>query len=435
LTVTIDTITQPSNSDVLITDSDKATKILLAIGENQIITLMEMYGILEKVNLKTGEISYSTALQSYLSNAITIEHNLQVIERQRAKGGNLAFTVLYTKDTESEGSRHLYMRRFVIDPTDLTVVSAGDEIQFGGDLLHRAPWSEFPPIYLDTNHFLIGHWRDSTILLIDLIAKSVKKSPDYTPVNTYGACPMGIFRDQATGNLALLLGRHYWITGSYSYINLVNPRDWSQIVANSSYDPGNGAFLQRMCYRDSTGKVRLILYGASGGYSYTSYTSKWNSLYVSNDDLAREFVVTANSSYGTFESGNRCPHVLGVRSDGKLQLIVYGRSWGSVSSFGVSCLDVDDTLGTPANLVEKIQSISTSEYSARMTNWVDVFLLESDWNYYVWAGTITVNDSPTNVVFRISGVPDLVDYDPYGYILVPRTGLIPTNLTLQAMIT
>jgi hypothetical protein len=201
-------------------------------------------------------------------------------------------------------------------------------------------------------------------------------------------------------------------------------------VANNSYDPGCGALLNRAVYRDNTGKVRFIIYGASGGYPYTTYTSKWNSFYVYNDNISQEFVVTAGASYGTFNAGNRHPHVLGVRSDGKLQLLVYGKAMGGVTSFGVSCLDVDNTLGSPANLVQASVPVSTSAYSVFIPGFINAFLLESDWNYYVYGGTVLQDSTPTNIVFRVREVPDLPDPDPYGYYLVPKTGLIPTALTL-----
>jgi hypothetical protein len=201
-------------------------------------------------------------------------------------------------------------------------------------------------------------------------------------------------------------------------------------VANNSYDSGNGAFLQRVAYRDNTGKVRIIIFGASGGYPYTTYASKWNSFYVYNDNISQEFVVTAGSSYGTFSAGNRYPYVLGVRSDGKLQLLVYGKAWTGVNSFGVSCLDVNNTLGSPANLVQASVPIPTSVYNWSPLGWVNAFLLESDWNYYVYGGTILQDSTPINVVLKVREVPDLPDPDPYGYYLVPKTGLIPTVLTL-----
>jgi hypothetical protein len=204
-------------------------------------------------------------------------------------------------------------------------------------------------------------------------------------------------------------------------------------VANSSYDPGCGAFLQRIAYRDNTGKVRLIIFGASGGYPYTTYTSKWNSFYVYNDNISQEFVVTAGASYGTFAAGNRYPYVLGVRSDGKLQLLVYGKAWGGVDSIGVSCLDVNNTLGSPANLVQASVPISTSARSFSPQGWVNAFLLESDWNYYVYGCTILQDSTPINVVFKVREVPDLPDPDPYGYYLVPKTGIIPTTLALTVI--
>lgn len=434
MAISVDVITKPSYSDIVITDATIATKILLAIGENKLITITPTYAIIEKVNLKTGDISYSKDLQTLLPNSVDIENNFQVVQQRRAKGGNIAFTLLYVKDTESEGSRHLFMRDFVIDPSDLSVVSYGDEVQLNGDLLDKTPWGGPQPFYISRHTLFCGHWRKNNLLLIDLNAKYVKITPNYTPSGNYASVPHAILRDRTTNNLVLFMGTHYWITGSYGYLSLINPRDLTQIEANTSFDPGSGAFLQHMYYRDSTGKVRLLVFGCSGGYPYTTYTSKWNSIYVDNDTIVGEFVVTANGNYGTFEAGNRFPHVLGVRSDGRLQLIVYGKSWGGVSSFGVSCLDVNDTLGDPANLVENSVSIDTSELSAHMRDRIFVFLLEDDWNYYVWGGTQTIDGSPTNVVFRVSGVPDLPDPDPYGYILVPKTGLIPTNLALTAKI-
>ena len=428
--VAVDVITKPAPSALLVTDSDKATKIPLAVGEDFLISLMGRYALLEKVNLKTGDIIYSDSIALLLPNSTTIEHNLQVVERQRVKGGNIAFTLLYTKDTEAEGSRYLYARRFVINPTDLSLVTYGSEVQLANNVLHRSPWCEWAPLTIAPHQHLISHWRYSNVLHVDLNEMKVYKSPDYTPVGTYGCCPMGILRDRTSNYNALFLGRHYWIAGSYSYLNLINPRDWTLIVANNAYDSGCGAFLQRTLYRDNTGKVRMLVYGASGGYPYTTYASKWNAFYVNNDNVAQEFVVTAGASYGTFAAGCRYPHVLGVRADGRLQLLVYGKAWGGVDSIGVSCLDVNNTLGTPANLVQATVPYSTAEFSAQIQGWVNALLLESDWNYYVWAGVSTQAGAPNNVVFRVRDVPDLPDPDPYGYILVPRTGLIPTVLTL-----
>ena len=428
--VAVEVITKPAPSALLITDAQKATKIPLAVGEDFYISLMLRYALLEKVNLKTGDIIYSDSVASLLPNSTTIDNNSHVIERQRVKGGNIAFTYLYTKDTEAQGSRYLYARRFVINPTDLSLVTYGSEIQLENNVVDIAPGGGFLPFPIAPHKYLVVHWRYSDLLLVDMDQKRVYRTPSYTPTGAYMAVPFGICRDRYNNQLALLLGRHYWIAGSYSYLNLVNPRGWTEIVANNSYDPGCGAFLTRSMYRDNTGKVRMLLYGSSGGYPYTTYASKWGAYYVYNDNISQEFVVTAGGSYGTFATGNRFPHVLGIRADGRLQLLVYGRSWGAVDSFGVSCLDVDNTLGTPQNLVQAIVPISTTEFNANFPGWVHAFLLESDWNYYVWAGVSTQEGAPTNVVFRVRDVPDLPDPDPYGYILVPRTGLIPTVLTL-----
>jgi hypothetical protein len=123
--------------------------------------------------------------------------------------------------------------------------------------------------------------------------------------------------------------------------------------------------------------------------------------------------------------------VLGVTANGTLLLAVNMRSQGGVSSFGASVMEVNDQLQNPTNMVQATFPISTSEHSGMTCDWRHFFLLESDWNFYMYGGIVTYNNTPTLVIFQITDYPDIVDPDPYGYHFVPKSGLKPTKLTLS----
>jgi hypothetical protein len=396
----------------------------LFVGEDSIIIANGFRFF--KINLKTGSMIYTEAVKNLLGDV----NEGQYLQPAIVKGGNIAVTCFYTKNAETRGSRYLYARRVVLNPTDLSLVRYSNEIQFSNNVIDVAPFGIYPPLELSPNHLMFSHVAKSNFIVVDLWNKSIYTMSEYSPTG-YAMVPFGIVRDRTNNQLALLAGKHYWVTGSYSYVYAINPRDWSQIASSTAYDSGSGAMLQRMLYRDTQGVTRMILFGASGGYPYTSYTSKWNAIYVNNNSFGNEFTVVADGNYGTFQSGNRFPHVLGVTANNTLLLGVYGRSQGGVSSFGVSVLEVNDTLGNPTNKVEASFPISTSEYSTSMCGWRYFFLDESDWNFYVYGGIITYNGTPTLVIFQITDYPDIVDPDPYGYLIVPKSGLKPTKLTLS----
>jgi hypothetical protein len=401
-----------------------ADAVPLFIGEDSLI--FENNFNIYKLNLRTGSLIYTNAINNVLGDVA----KGAIIEKTITKGGNIAMTFLYCKNAETRGSRYLYARRFVLNSTDLSLVSYGNEIQFSNNTIDVAPFGLYPPLELSPNHLVYSHVEKSNFIVVDLWKKSIYTMSEYSPTG-YAMVPFGIVRDRTNNQLALLAGKHYWISGSYSYVYAINPRDWSQIAASTSYDSGSGAMLQRMLYRDTTGTVRMILFGASGGYSYTQYTSKWNAIYVDNNSIANEFTVVAGSAYGTFDAGNRFPHVLGVTANNTLLLGVYGRAQGGVSSFGVSVMEVNDQLQNPTNMVQASFPISTSENSGQIGGWRNFFLLESDWNFYVYGGIVTYNNTPTLVIFQVTDYPDIVDPDPYGYYVVPQSGLKPTKLTLS----
>jgi len=397
--------------------------IPLFVGEDSIIGTWDFK--LYKINFKTGEFKYSNDIANILSGCVAGAY----VQPSVVRGGNLALTVLYTKSAEAQGSRYLYARRFVINPTDLTVVRYGSEVQFSNNVIDLNVLQGPPPIELAPNTLLFGHNKKANFIVADFWTRSIYTMPEYAPTG-YFMHPFGIVKDRTNNNLALLAGKHYWITGSYSYIYAINPRDWSQIAASTAYDSGNGGMLQRSMYKDTADRVRMILFGGTGGYPYTSYTSKWNAIYVDNNSIVSEFTVTAGAAYGTFESGNRYPNVLGVTANNTLLLGVFGRSMTSITEIGVSVMEVNDVLQNPTNMVEAKFPISTSEYSGYLEGWREFVLLESDWNFYVYGGIITYNNVPTLVLFQVTDYPNIVDPDPYGYHFIPRSGLRPTKLTL-----
>ena len=396
----------------------------LFIGEDTLIYASQF--TLYKINLRTGSFSYSDAVKNLLGDVS--EGNY--VQPAVVKGGNLAFTCLYSKNAETRGSRYLYARRVVINPTDLSLVRYGNEIQFSNNVLDVALFGVYPPLELSPNHLLFNHAFKGNFVAVDFWKQSIYVMPEYAPTG-YAMTLFGIVRDRTNNQLALLAGKHYWIPGSYSYVYAINPRDWSQIASSTAYDSGSGAMLQRSMYVDSQGVTRMILFGGSGGYPYTQYTSKWNAIYVDNNGFGNEFTVVADGNYGTFEAGNRYPNILGVTPNNTLLLGVFGHADGGVSSFGVSVLEVNDTLGAPRNKVEASFPISTNERTSLLAGWRHFFLLESDWNLYMYAGVITYNNTPTLVIFQITDYPDIIDPNPYGYYVVPRSGLRPTKLTLS----
>jgi len=419
--VTVTPITIPTSSDLLGGNS-KAKPI--AVGENQIFLYTEG-AYLVKIDISKNTVTYSASLKNALPNTYFGPIYNPYID----KNGNIRAIFFYNKTSESSGSRYLYEREIIIDPSTLNV-TLGTERQYSNNVINNGvpTWSYL--MQLSENLLLTTHDNSEKCVVIDMYKKRVFLTPSWGN-SGYFNTPLSFLVDQTSNNTAILVGQHYWLSGSYATLVLANPRDFSQITTINSYDPGSGMFGWEKFYMDSQGIVRLIAYGASSGYSSSSALSKWHAFYLNNGSLSAEFIVSPGSSYLTSDPANRHPHVLGVRtSDNRIMLATYGHPWTNCSTWGVGVVDTNDQLQNPANLVEAKVPVSTSEQAGYIDNPSIAFLNENTYDILIYGGVITYNGQPTLFLFDIGQLPDM-HYDPFNIVPVPTTGLIPTNLTLN----
>ncbi|MEM3753518.1 MAG: hypothetical protein QW778_02880 [Candidatus Micrarchaeaceae archaeon] len=419
--VTVTPITITTSSDLL---GGNSKAMPIAVGENQIILYTES-NYLVKIDISKKTVAYSASLK----NAFTNTYIGPIYNPNIDKNGYIRAILFYMKTTESSGSRYLYAREITIDPSTLNV-QLGTERQYSNNVINNTipVWTSF--LKLSENLLLAAHDNIEKNVVIDLYKKRIFLTPSLGN-SGYFNTPLAFLVDQTTNNTAIFLGQHYWMTGSYGTVVLVNPRDFTQIASINSFDPGSGMFGWKKYYIDSQGAVRLIAYGASSGYNSSFALSRWHAFYLDNGSLNAEFIVSPGSSYLTSDPANRHPHILGVRtSDNRIMLATYGHPWTNCSTWGVGVVDTDDKLQNPANLVEAKVPVSTSEQAGYIGNPSIAFLDENTYDILIYGGVITYNGQPTLFLFDIGQLPDM-HYDPFNIVPVPKSGLIPTTLTLN----
>lgn len=407
-------------SSVLLGAYSKAR--VIATGENSIILYAEGAHLI-KIDISKNMVTYSSAIRDLAGGGSGPLYSPNV-----TKGGKIRAMFFYVKMTEPRGSRYLYEREVTIDPTTLSV-DFGPERQYTNNVIHNWVPTWASPIRLSENQILTTNADSEKCIIIDMYAKRTTLLPSWG-VSGYLNVPHGIIVDRAVNSSAIITGQHYWIPGSYANIILANPRDFSQVSLVQSFDSGSGMFGWRKYYIDSQGIVRLIMYGASSGYTLPS-ASKWHAFYLNNGTLTAEFVVTAGSAYNTSSTANRHPYILGIRtSDNRILLATYAHPWNNSSTWGVAVVDVDDKLQNPANMVEAQLPVSTSEQAGYINNPTVAFIDENTYDILIYGGVITYNGTPTLFLFRISDLPDM-NYDPFNLVPIPKSGLIPTRLMLD----
>ena len=98
----------------------------------------------------------------------------------------------------------------------------------------------------------------------------------------------------------------------------------------------------------------------------------------------------------------------------------------------ISTNTTDDTFGTPTKVTSATYSLSDTDYVTGDERRC-IFLWEDDWCYY--AANSIVGGSPNDTwkwgKLDLSGTGiTITQDDPYGPVIVPKSGLLPTTLTL-----
>jgi len=423
--VTVTPVTIPTSSDLLGSNSNAR---IIATGE-ETIYLYGMTGYLIKIDLKNKMVMYSNSLKNALPNTYLGPIYKPYIDRN----GNIRAILFYTKTTETTGSRYLYEREITIDPSTLNV-QLGTERQYSNNVINNGifPWTTFLPIA--DNLLFAPHDTDKTAIIIDMYKKRAVKTPQLITNDNTGnyIIPLGNLLDVTTNKPAILIGTDAFITnGAVGVIYVINPYDFSRIQYSGSFVSGAGPFAWKKYYMDSQGTVRLVVYGAGYPASGWDYVTEWQVFYLDGGYIEEEFYVVPDTSYMTSDPGSIHPNVLGVRSsDNRLILAMYGYPNTQCSTWGVSVVDTDDKLQNPANLVEAKVPISTSESAGYLVSPYMMFLDENTYDVFAYGGVITYSNQPTMFLFDIGDLPDM-HYDPFNLVPIPKSGLIPTTLTLS----
>jgi len=404
---------------------------LLAVGENAVF-FMNVRGTLMKYDIENNTVAYSLTLFN-----IATEGAFAVPFTVRNKGGNLQVQAWVLDRDEAAGSRNLYLKTLTIDPSDMST-TIDDSITFSGsaDLVRIGEFNN--PRLLYGGVVLLGGGKepgttteDYRILRINLNNKSYDGVQPDTGHNYYGA-PQDFMIDQTTKNLYILTVLHEWYPGTGNTIILCDPKTLTSVSTVTNIDTGAGSYYWPVYYVDTTGKVRRIYAGTSGA---ATYTTKWNSIYVNNDTIVAEFTRTADSSYRDGTAGNVEFHCIGTTTDGKIALLLHNRLLISASSpgqdftEGTTFTTTADDLTSPTKVSSQTYSVTTADTVTSLTQQF-VYLSEDDWCYYL--PNEMVNTTWYWGKLDLSGTGVTIDVeDPYNVILVPKTGLIPTTLTLQ----
>jgi len=240
--------------------------------------------------------------------------------------------------------------------------------------------------------------------------------------------------DRTTNTLDWLSKVYYWMTGSYAIVEILDFKELTHVTYTQDYDSGCGDVCALHYYRDSTDKVRYYHVGNSGA---TTYTSHFGIFYVDNGSIVVEAERTIDSTYKDYGGGNTTPIPLGITSDNKIAWLLIGGNWannvsGTAVNEGFQLVTTDDTFGTPTKVTSATYDIADSDYRTGDERRC-IFLWENDWCYY--AANSIVGSSPNDnwkwgkLDLAGTGITITQD-DPYGTIIVPKSGLLPTTLTL-----
>jgi len=414
-------------------------KMPIAVGDDCIFLLKYMrQPRVIKINLSDLSVSVSNNIASLFYTASGIE--LYPIKITIGRTNKIIMDCLVIDRAETSGSRNLYLRRFKVDPTTLAIEAGTQRILSGAANLDYIPeWWRFIRFGetiicpVRTGTFVDGalkvdlHGMRHHIVEIDTTTNAWKNNMRFFH---------SIMVDRTTNTPYIFCLVHYWATGSYTVSEIIDIKTLTDVAAFTNFEAGCGAITAQRMYRDTTDKVRVFHVGNSGG---EQYTSRMGLLYIDNGAQVVEASASIDSSYKDYSDGNTAPIPLGVTSDGKIAWLLAGSQWADNRlayidmTEGFQLLKTNDTFGSPTKVASATYPITTSDYIVGDERRV-VFLREKDWCYYA-PNTIKAS-SPKDIWYwgkvdlADTGV-SIVDDDPYGVVLVPKSGLIPTTLTLQ----
>jgi len=345
--------------------------------------------------------------------------------------------------SETAGSRNLYLRRFTVDPADLSL-DAGTQRTLSGSadlafFVGNFRFARFGETLITTVS------KNSTTVDADFAIKIDLHGMRYHTVeidttgndwNDKQRWLCSIFLDRTTNTPYWFSAVYHWITGSYGVMEILDFKDLTYVTHTTGYDVGCGNGCAVHLYRDSNDKVRYYHVGNTGAAE--TYTSHFGIFYVNNGSIVVEAERTIDSTYKDYSGGNTTPISLGITSDNKIAWLLIGgchsdnTSPTSNYSEGFQLITTDDTFGSPSKICSASYTITTSDYKTGDERRC-VFLWEDDWCYY--APNTILSGSPNDTwkwgKLDLSGTGiTITQDDPYGTIIVPKSGLIPTTLTL-----
>jgi len=422
------------------TETVGRNKIPIAVGENCIYFLKYVHNPrVIKVDLKNQTTSISNNFVTEFGYSDRIMVYPFAIGRKR--NGDLCMDCLVIDFSETEGSRNLYLRRFIVDPTDLTLSARTQRTLSGSaDLSELGDW-----------------WRFASFGHETLITEAVKTSTDKnyaikvdlhgmryhvvnmgdSDINTKQRWFCAWMLDRTTNTpyyFVYLYGT--WVPGSHGTVGIYDVKTLQKVATSNDYDPGCGGGCAPNFYRDSNDKVRYYHVGNSGASE--SYTSHFGAFYVDNGSIVVEAEHAIDSTYKDYSGGNTTPIPLGITSDNKIAWMLICSCWKNNSqpsvnySEGFQLITTNDTFGSPTKVASATYNITTSDYIVGDERRC-VFLWEDDWCYY--APSTIIAGSPNDTwkwgKLDLSGTGITMSQDdPYGTIIVPKSGLLPTTLTL-----
>jgi len=422
------------------TENVSRNRFPIAVGDDCIYILKYLYNprvIKIDLSSQTTTVSNNFATEFGYTNGVLI----YPFDIGRNRNGDLYLDCLVIDAGETDGARNLYLRRFTVDPTDLTLGAGTQRTLTGsadlGSLLDWWRFARFGETIICTCRRASGD--DDHALKVDLHGQRYHRIEIDTTGSDWNAkhrwlC--SIMVDRTTNTLYWLTKVYYWLTGSYAVMEIIDFANLTTVATYTGYDSGCGDGTALRFYRDSTGKVRYYHVGNTGAVTYTSH---FGIFYVDNGSIVEEAERTINDTYKDYTGGNTSPIPVGITSTGLIAWLLIGGCWTdngsppSDYSEGFQLITTDDTFGSPTKVTSATYNITTADTISGDERRC-LFLRENDWCYY--APNTIIASSPNDtwkwgkLDITDTGVT-LTQDDPYGVIIVPKTGLIPTTLTLQ----
>ena len=421
------------------TEDWQPDKYPIAVGDDCIYLLKH---IKNPRIIKVDLANQTTLVSNMIGSALGYAGEVAVwpFRNGRKRNGDLFMDCLVMDYSETAGSRNLYLRRIYVDPTDLTISADTQRTLTGSADLTAGTVGLRILKYGETLIWTVfKETKEDYAIKIDLHGMRYQTVEIDTSTNDWSDnwrhfCDLLV--DRTTNKLYILSAVYYWLPGSYKVMEIVDPCTLTQVAYTTDYDSGCGDVCVRRYYRDSVGKVRYYHVGNSGAVTYTSH---FGTFYADNDALVVETEVTIDDTYKDYSCGNTAPIPLGITSDNKIAWLLIGGSAArndqpsSGYTSGFQLITTNDTFGSPTKITSATYSVTTSDYRAGDKR-PYIYLREADWCYY--APDEILASSPQDkwkwgkLDLADTGITITQD-DPYEVIIVPKTGLIPTTLTLQ----